>query len=405
MMILIYKADGSIRMTDFTEFIQQGNNGVNKIFVSIEGKETSEYEASALFTLPDSTVTVLAGEATTEPVEFLNQPYDGYVFTLSQNETKYAGIVYLTIQLTAAGSDEVLRTYRVPLTINKSVSDLDETLITMAQYQNLLRYIEDGLAGAGIYFTPSMTEGGDLSWTNNGGLENPATVNLKGPKGDDGTPYSLYEFDGTATLSDILGIEGIIDDKPFLLHYHGTSVASGTEGYYFARIHAITGTNNAIIEIIESVGLKRYKAQTAVTTTLAEVFTQTYENDLIDQENILPYFRFSYDDVITTRMAETGGSSAKTFIMELTGGIAWTLIGTWRTAGHDIIFEFESTSNEARWSGSIVYDGGTPITIADIINDTYREDYLILNKPSDPTKNYICKWNGTTQKAEWEEII
>ena len=38
----------------------------------------------------------------------------------------------------------------------------------------------------GVTFTPSVSEDGDLSWTNDGGLANPKTVNLKGPKGDTG---------------------------------------------------------------------------------------------------------------------------------------------------------------------------------------------------------------------------
>ena len=47
-----------------------------------------------------------------------------------------------------------------------------------------------GAAGAkgdtGPYFTPSVSDAGDLSWTNNGNLTNPKTVNIKGPKGDTG---------------------------------------------------------------------------------------------------------------------------------------------------------------------------------------------------------------------------
>lgn len=31
-----------------------------------------------------------------------------------------------------------------------------------------------------------MSAAGDLSWTNDGGLSNPAAVNIKGPKGDQG---------------------------------------------------------------------------------------------------------------------------------------------------------------------------------------------------------------------------
>lgn len=38
----------------------------------------------------------------------------------------------------------------------------------------------------GVTFTPSVDEDGLLSWTNDGGLENPETTNLKGPKGEKG---------------------------------------------------------------------------------------------------------------------------------------------------------------------------------------------------------------------------
>lgn len=38
----------------------------------------------------------------------------------------------------------------------------------------------------GVTFTPSMSDDGDLSWTNDGGLENPKTVNLVGPQGPQG---------------------------------------------------------------------------------------------------------------------------------------------------------------------------------------------------------------------------
>lgn len=37
-------------------------------------------------------------------------------------------------------------------------------------------------------FVPAVSPGGDISWTNPKGLPNPATVNIKGPKGDTGEP-------------------------------------------------------------------------------------------------------------------------------------------------------------------------------------------------------------------------
>lgn len=46
---------------------------------------------------------------------------------------------------------------------------------------------KDGTNGRdGVTFTPSMSDDGDLSWTNDGGKANPQTVNLKGPKGGTG---------------------------------------------------------------------------------------------------------------------------------------------------------------------------------------------------------------------------
>ena len=48
----------------------------------------------------------------------------------------------------------------------------------------------DGSDGAdgknGSTFTPSVSEDGTLSWTNDGDLDNPEPVNIKGPKGDKG---------------------------------------------------------------------------------------------------------------------------------------------------------------------------------------------------------------------------
>ena len=38
----------------------------------------------------------------------------------------------------------------------------------------------------GYHFTPSVSSDGTLSWTNDGGLSNPATVNIKGPQGEQG---------------------------------------------------------------------------------------------------------------------------------------------------------------------------------------------------------------------------
>lgn len=45
-----------------------------------------------------------------------------------------------------------------------------------------------GTGADGVTFTPSVSEDGIISWTNDGGKDNPTPVNIKGAKGDNGSP-------------------------------------------------------------------------------------------------------------------------------------------------------------------------------------------------------------------------
>lgn len=48
----------------------------------------------------------------------------------------------------------------------------------------------------GAVFTPHVDEQCNLSWTNNGGLDNPPTVNIKGEDGDSSvTPITNLEIE------------------------------------------------------------------------------------------------------------------------------------------------------------------------------------------------------------------
>lgn len=57
-----------------------------------------------------------------------------------------------------------------------------------AVYNKILELIS---ASDRVIFTPSVSGNGDLSWTNDGGLDNPETVNIKGIKGDTGYSPTL----------------------------------------------------------------------------------------------------------------------------------------------------------------------------------------------------------------------
>lgn len=50
----------------------------------------------------------------------------------------------------------------------------------------------------GATFTPSVSDAGEISWTNNGGLSNPATKSIKGQKGDTGVSFAGIEYTATS---------------------------------------------------------------------------------------------------------------------------------------------------------------------------------------------------------------
>lgn len=46
----------------------------------------------------------------------------------------------------------------------------------------------------GVTFTPSVSDAGEISWTNNGGLANPDAKSIKGQKGDTGVSFAGIEY-------------------------------------------------------------------------------------------------------------------------------------------------------------------------------------------------------------------
>lgn len=87
-------------------------------------------------------------------------------------------------------------------------------------FENLTPEQKESLKGAkgdnGTTFTPSVDSEGNLSWTNADGLENPVTVNIRGPQGigEQGDPgYTPVRGTDYWTAEDIASIEAYIDDK------------------------------------------------------------------------------------------------------------------------------------------------------------------------------------------------
>ena len=70
-----------------------------------------------------------------------------------------------------------------------------------------------GVAGKnGTTFTPDVSEDGVLSWTNDGGLDNPEPVNIKGPQGDTGAKGDRGER-GLQGEQGVQGLQGVQGEK------------------------------------------------------------------------------------------------------------------------------------------------------------------------------------------------
>jgi hypothetical protein len=74
----------------------------------------------------------------------------------------------------------------------------------------------------GATFRPSVDAGGNISWTNDGGLENPAAQNIRGPAGRDGAqgPAGASAFEA-AVDAGYQGTEATFNAALAALPYHG----------------------------------------------------------------------------------------------------------------------------------------------------------------------------------------
>lgn len=102
----------------------------------------------------------------------------------------------------------------------------------------------------GYYFTPAVDALGNLSWNNNGELNNPATVNIKGPKGDGGTVEitNVVIDNGSSETADpsVEVISSTTDPQhaKYSLSFHnlvGKRGIQGPRGYYFLPSVAANG--------------------------------------------------------------------------------------------------------------------------------------------------------------------
>ena len=145
---ILFNRDGSVKKTNFTESIYQNSNDVNTIFVSVDDIDIENHSLEGVFVLPDGTFSLEAGVSRSDFEYAPGETADGYLLTITQNETKIPGLVYLTLKVKELTTQKTLYTYRVVLTINESADLASVTFITLAQYNALVEYIQSHIGSA-----------------------------------------------------------------------------------------------------------------------------------------------------------------------------------------------------------------------------------------------------------------
>lgn len=153
-------------------------------------KESGEFDGKDGVSPTVSVVPISGGHRITITDESGSQTVD--VMDGEQGEN---GRGILSVQKT--GIDGLVDTYTITYT------DGTTTTFTVTNGKN-------GIDGAdGTTFTPSVSEQGVITWTNDGGKANPQPVDIKGPPGDDGTSPTVSVVDITGghrvTITDAIG--------------------------------------------------------------------------------------------------------------------------------------------------------------------------------------------------------
>ena len=113
----------------------------------------------------------------------------------------------------------------------------------------------------GVVYTPSVSSEGVISWTNNGGLENPTSVNIKGVKGDKGDTGAKGDkgdkgeqgmsgvYVGTGDMPNGYNVQ--IDPSGTTENYATTQYVDNAIGDIDTALGGIIAIQNKILEVSE----------------------------------------------------------------------------------------------------------------------------------------------------------
>lgn len=189
------------------------------------------------------------------PAISVSQTAEGHRLTITDaNGTRYVDVMNGARGETGKGLD-ILGTYPTVDALNSAVTNPEQgdmyNVGSSAPYNLYMYDSKEGwkdqgkLQGAkGAVFTPFVDADGNLSWSNDGGLSNPATVNIKGIQGD--TPDIRLETQSMSMGNVFVTSYSLIYTKPdgteeFVSWTDGKDGQNGVSGGYYNPVLSADG--------------------------------------------------------------------------------------------------------------------------------------------------------------------
>lgn len=147
MLKVLFNQDGSIGGFQFPNFVTQGSHGTEstKIAVAVDG-DFDIYDSNLLieanFRLPDGSYRPTTFPANPEPETFdlLGKTYNCRSIYLSEMETIFAGVLYISIVIKNIATQETLYTYQCKIMIDPSTYSTDGKF-EVVSYDNLAQQV------------------------------------------------------------------------------------------------------------------------------------------------------------------------------------------------------------------------------------------------------------------------
>ncbi len=241
---VIFNADGSLAEQSLEYYIQQGSSG-DKIFVGFSGALNTDVTI-ALAVLPNGSSNTIAGVFQSAFAYKTGATADGWLFTLTNAQTLYNGIVKLAIRI-SRGSD-ILVSYPIALVINETgvipsadsgvtIEELNEFLVMLQNYATVVQV--DGKVDK--VSTPTIVYGTDSSGlqTTIGYAANASTGKLvqRLPGGQIEVPTTPTDNSHATSKSYVdTGLSGKVDktssaNKIYITDDSGSQTTSGYDDY------------------------------------------------------------------------------------------------------------------------------------------------------------------------------